>query len=165
MSTCCYITKKGTECSRKPVVGEYMCSQHIKISIEEKESAERKEQENAKYQEFLQKQQQESLIKQQKRGTEEQRAKFRADVLQAWYAARQPQPILVLDSSHLGYDSELEVFEDGIGVCSSCGQINYCVKVNHGQVYCVDKDCHGEYTWYYDSPLNYPQEIPEEYRK
>ena len=166
MSKCCFITKKGTQCSRNAVVGESTCKQHIYLAHVQKQAAERKAYLDAQNQQLTQKLQEQSRIKQQKRGTEEQRSKFRSDVLEAWYAARQPQPILVSDSSHLGYDSELEVFEDGIGICSDCGKTSYCVKVSHGQVYCVEsRSCGADYCWYYDSPLNYPLEIPEEFRK
>ena len=166
MSTCCYITKKGTECTRKAIAGETMCKQHIEVARVEKEKEEQRIREREAAQAYLIKKMEESKIKEQKRGTEEQRAKFRADVLAAWYAARKPEPILVEDEDAcFGYDSELEVFEDGVGLCSVCGEHSYCVKVSHGQVYCVDKDCSDDrYTWYYDSALNYPQEIPEEYR-
>ena len=162
MSTCCYITKKGTECSRKPVVGETMCKQHIEVDRVEKEKAIQREEQAKQVLAYLNKMKEESDLKKQKQGTEQQRTKFRQDVLQAWNSSK---PLLVEESSELGYDSELEVEEDGVGICSTCGQQTYCVKVNHGQVYCVENlDCSHPYQWYYDTPLNYPQEIPEEYR-
>ncbi len=57
-------------------------------------------------------------------------------MLAEWY--KSSMPLLTEDeNSYNGYNSDLEVEEDGIGKCSTCGKINYCVKVNHGQVFCA----------------------------
>ena len=166
LNYCGGVTKNGVNCSRKALSGHTMCKQHLDVTAKNNELAMKKKAEQEAHDAYLQKCREESRIKEQKRGTDEQRAKFRADVLQAWHAARKPEPILVGDEDGcFGYDSDLFVEEDGVGLCSVCGEHSYCVKVNHGQVYCVDKDCSNDrYTWYYDSALNYPQEIPEEYR-
>ena len=162
---CCALKKGGEQCTRK-VQGQTMCKQHLLVAEKEKELAIKKAAEKERYDAMMEKSRQESKVKASKRGTEEQRAKFRADVLAAYQASKKTEPILVEDEdSCIGYDSELEVVEDGVGVCSTCGKTSYCVKVIHGQVYCVEGDCcDRDYTWYYDSPYSYPKEIPEEYR-
>ena len=170
---CGAVTKSGDGCTRKAPAGHTMCKQHreqaardnAKAVAELAKIAARQEQE-AKWKAEQDAWRQERLAK---RGTEKQRAKFRAAVLEAWYAKGQPEEELLKDDSngHLGYNSDLEVEDDGVGVCSACGATEYCIKVNHGQVYCAEReDCwHSEYTWFYDCPRNYPEEIPEEFRK
>ncbi len=163
LNLCAAITKKGNNCNRKVFGDNTMCKQHINITIKENEKATLKIQQNNSVNEFLEKCKQERLMIKAKQGTDEQRNKFKADILKAWNAE---MPILTESSdSYNGYNSDLDIEEDGVGICSVCNKTNYCVKVNHGQVYCVDNDCcDKDYTWFYDHPSNYPKEIPDEYR-
>lgn len=169
---CGAVTKSGDGCTRKAPAGYTMCKQHREQAerdnakaVEELAKIKARQEQEAKWQA-----EQEAWRKEKaaKKGTEKQRAKFKAAVLEAWYAKGQPEDELLRDdSTYTGYNSDLEVEDDGIGICSACGATEYCVKVNHGQVYCVDReDCwNSEYTWFYDCPANYPQQIPDEFRK
>jgi hypothetical protein len=161
---CGGVTKNGDNCSRKALSGHTMCKQHLDVTAKNNELAMKRKAEQEAHDAYLQKCREESAKKAVKRGTDEQRAKFRSDVLAAWNATK---PVLTEDENAFdGYNSDLCIEEDGVGVCSTCGKTNYCVKVNHGQVFCADNnDCgYDKYNWFYDSPTNYPEEIPEEYR-
>lgn len=169
---CGAVTKSGDGCTRKAPAGYTMCKQHREQAerdnakaVEELAKIKARQEQEAKWQA-----EQDAWRKEKaaKKGTEKQRAKFKAAVLEAWYAKGQPEDELLRDdSTYTGYNSDLEVEDNGIGICSACGATEYCVKVNHGQVYCVDReDCwNSEYTWFYDCPANYPQQIPDEFRK
>jgi hypothetical protein len=162
LNYCGGVKKNGDNCSRKALAGHTMCKQHLDVTAKDNELAMKKKAEQERIDLYLQKCKEESAKKVAKRGTEEQRAKFRADVLASW-----TMPLITEDKDSMdGYNSDLEVEEDGVGICSTCGKTNYCVKVNHGQVFCADNnECgHASYTWFYDCPTNYPKEIPEEYR-
>ncbi len=166
---CGAVNKNGNSCSRKALSGKTMCKQHLDVTaknnelyMKRKAEQERDDALTKKWAEERAKIAEEKAIK---RGTDEQRAKFKADVLAAWDASK---PLLTEnENAYDGYNSDLEIEEDGVGVCSTCGKTNYCVKVNHGQVFCTDnRDCsYPAYNWYYDDPTEYPLEIPEEYRK
>ena len=159
---CGAIKKDGDNCSRKALVGNTMCKQHLDVASKNNELDIKKKAEQERIDLYLQKCKEESYKKASKRGTEEQRVKFRADILASWNS----QPLLVEDENSFdGYNSDLEVEEDGVGICSTCGKTNYCVKVNHGQVFCADNnECgYDAYDWFYDCPTNHPRELPEEY--
>ena len=162
---CSAVTKDGNNCSRKASTGETMCKQHLNTCPRRLESNRRIKEYDEAYEANRKKWAEENAIAAIKRGTDEQRAKFKADVLAAWDISK---PLLTEDEdAYIGYNSDLEIEEDGVGICSTCGKTNYCVKVNHGQVFCTDNsECYyPTYNWFYDSPEYYPLEIPEEYRK
>jgi len=162
---CAAVTKDGNNCSRKALTGETMCRQHLHTNARTLERNMKRKVDQERYDALRKKWAEENAKKAEenaiKRGTEEQRAKFKADVLAAWNASK---PLLTEDeNAYDGYNSDLEIEEDGVGVCSTCGKTNYCVKVNHGQVFCTDNSqCfYPRYNWFYNTPADYPLEIEE----
>ncbi len=163
---CGAVKRDGDSCSRRATAGKTMCKQHAEVSEREDLKAIAKQAQLEKTRAFELKWQEERRQEAIKAGTPEQRAKFRRDVLEAWRAAREPEPILRADEdAYQGYNSDLEVDEDGVGECSVCDKVEYCVKTNHGNVYCSDDCLDRHYDWVYMAVDSFPREIPEEYRK